>query len=362
MMTSRERIQRLIVEKEPADRVGLYDHFWPETRRDYWVNEGYPDEETPPEDYFGYDIQGFWPLSEAGALKGQDGMVEEAEEWKIFRNGYGATCKYWKNKSGTPEHLGFEVTSRADWDAVKGTLSEVDPSRCELEGARKLLAGAKESGRFTTFGHTFVIETMRNMLGDLEMLPALLLEPEWIHDICRAYTDFYKAHLAYVYEEVGRPDAMWVYEDLGFTNGLFASPKTIRELLLPYYKELVSFFKNDYGLPVLIHTCGDIREAVPMIIEAGFDCLQPMEAKAGCDVLELADTYGKAISYMGNINVQVLNTNDKEKVRAEVERKMGGMIERRMPYILHSDHSLPPDVRMATYSFLVELHAEQGSY
>ena len=79
-------------------------------------------------------------------------------------------------------------------------------------------------------------------------------------------------------------------------------------------------------------------------------------------VLELADTYGNALSYMGNINVQVLNTNDKAKVRAEVQRKMGGMIERRMPYILHSDHSIPPDVRMETYRYMLELHAEHGAY
>jgi len=169
-------------------------------------------------------------------------------------------------------------------------------------------------------------------------------------------------HLDHVLDTVGRPDGIWIYEDLGFTNGLFASPKTIRELFLPYYKEMIGFFKNDYGLSVLIHTCGDIREAVPIIIEAGWDCLQPMEAKAGVDVLDLADTYGNQIAYMGNINVQVLETNDRATVRDEVMRKMSGMIERRLPYTLHSDHSLPPDIRMATYQYMLELHAEHGSY
>jgi uroporphyrinogen decarboxylase len=133
-------------------------------------------------------------------------------------------------------------------------------------------------------------------------------------------------------------------------------------LFLPYYKELIHLYKHDYGLPCLIHSCGDIRQAVPIIIEAGWDCLQPMEAKAGVDVLQLADTYGNKLAYMGNINVQVLNTNNRDKVRAEVMRKMGGMIERRLPYILHSDHSIPPDVRMATYQYMLELHKEHGRY
>jgi uroporphyrinogen decarboxylase len=113
---------------------------------------------------------------------------------------------------------------------------------------------------------------------------------------------------------------------------------------------------------VLIHTCGDIREAVPIIIEAGFDCLQPMEAKAGVDVLKLADAYGNRLAYMGNIDVTVLNKNDRAKVREEVLRKMGGMIERHLPYILHSDHSIPPDVRLETYRYMLELHREHGCY
>jgi len=361
-MTSKERIHRLIVEKQPADRVGLYESWWPETLRDYWIKEGYPDKDLSPAKHFGYDLVTMWPVPDAGPLSGQDGVVEESDQWQIFRNGYGATLKQWKHKSGTPEHIDFTIKTRQDWNKVKGSLLDLDLSRTRPEEARKMLAEARRDQRFCCFGFLYCIELMRATIGDMVMLPSLLLEPDWIHDMLRTWTDFFKTHYAYVLDNVGKPDAIWVFEDLGFTNGLFASPKTIRELFLPYYKEMVSFFKNDYDLPVLIHSCGDIREAVPIIIEAGFDCLQPMEAKAGCDVLEFADTYGNAISYMGNINVQVLNTNDKDKVRAEVERKMGGMIERRMPYILHSDHSVPPDVRMATYSFMLELHAEQGRY
>ncbi len=361
-MTSKERIRQLIVEKEPADRVGLFEHYWPETIRDYWPQEGYPDKDTPPAEHFGYDIRSMWPIPDPGPLKGKDGVVEESDEWRIFKNGYGSTCKYWKNKSGTPEHIDFTIKTREDWDRVKETLRELDPTRTNLDGARQLLDEARAGERFSCFGFLFLVELMRAIIGDLVMLPSLLLEPEWIRDVGRVYTDFFKTHFAYVLDEVGRPDGIWMYEDLGFTNGLFASPQTIRELLLPYYRELVSFFTDDYGLPVLIHTCGDIREAVPILIEAGIQCLQPMEAKAGVNVLDLADTYGNRLAYMGNIDVTVLNTNDPDKVRDEVMRKMGGMIERRLPYILHSDHSIPPDVRMKTYEQMLEIHRQHGTY
>lgn len=80
-------------------------------------------------------------------------------------------------------------------------------------------------------------------------------------------------------------------------------------MIFPYEKAFVSFLK-DYGLPVILHSCGDVRKVIPLIIDAGFDCLQPMEAKAGCNVTEIAKTYGRKISYMGNINVVPLSTND----------------------------------------------------
>ena len=144
-----------------------------------------------------------------------------------------------------------------------------------------MLSSTKQEGRYSCYGFCFIFEIMRASLGDVLMLESLLLEPEWVHDICRVYTDFYKQHFAHVIAEAGKPDGIFMYEDLGFTNGLFASPKTLRELILPYYKEIVGMFKHDYGLDVLVHSCGDIRQAVPLFIEAGIDCLQPMEAKAG---------------------------------------------------------------------------------
>jgi hypothetical protein len=42
---------------------------------------------------------------------------------------------------------------------------------------------------------------------------------------------------------------------------------------------MVDFF-HGYGLPVILHTCGSTAQALPLILEAGFDGLNPMERKA----------------------------------------------------------------------------------
>ena len=130
---------------------------------------------------------------------------------------------------------------------------------------------------------------------------------------------------------------------------------------MPYEKAFVSFLK-DYGLPVLMHSCGDIRKAVPLMIDAGFDCLQPMEAKAGNDVLEFARIYGNQISYMGNINIVPLSTNDPAAVRAEIEPKVKELNRLRIPYFFHSDHSIPPNVSFETYKLALQIFQENSRY
>jgi hypothetical protein len=38
-----------------------------------------------------------------------------------------------------------------------------------------------------------------------------------------------------------------------------------------------SFQLPNHGWPVILHTDGDVRPQVPLFLEAGYDCLQPLE-------------------------------------------------------------------------------------
>ncbi|HUU69343.1 MAG TPA: uroporphyrinogen decarboxylase family protein [Planctomycetota bacterium] len=358
-MTSREIIAALL-RREIPERMGIYEHYWGETVP-AWQKQGFP-ETAKVEDYFGYDIQGVGGWFDTGIRPGfQEEVIEETDEWKVRKDGRGATLKYWKAKSGTPEHIAFEVTTPEAWRPFRESLLTLNTKRIDIDAMRTAMKEATPTGRFRVYGHLFIFETMRGTLGDVCMLESFLLEPEWIKDFCRVYTEHYKIHYDYIFREVGLPDGMFIYEDLGFRNGLFCSPRTLAELVIPFYKELVGFF-HDHKLPVILHRCGDIRQAVPLIIEAGFDCLQPMEAKAGNDVLEFAKLYGTKLSYMGNIDVTVLNRNDDRLTRAEVEHKVGTLAKMRIPYIFHSDHSLPPDINFGTYKLAVETFRKLGKY
>ncbi|MGI5916097.1 MAG: uroporphyrinogen decarboxylase family protein [Anaerolineae bacterium] len=389
MTTSRELINDLLRGRK-AGCVGLVDSPWGDTLA-AWVHQGYPVhtvykevgeecwredgkrvevevageyvEPVPPWQHFGYDMAGVSPWLDIMPLRDVNDLVEETDEWEIRRNGAGASLKYWKHKSGTPEHIDFRMTSRAVWESdYRPHLLEWDPARVKVEENRKALHQAQEAGVWAHFGQMFVWELMRQSMGDVTMYESLLLDPAWVRDYCRVYTDFFKRYFAYMFEAVGMPDGVWIYEDLGYKNGLFASPALLESLIFPYYRELVAFF-HEYDLPVVLHTCGSTAQALPLIIEAGFDALNPMERKAvGNDPFVFAEQYGDRIAFIGGLDTRVFESNDRELIRREVTDYIVGMKERGARLVFGSDHSISPNTHYDSYCYALEVYREHMLY
>jgi len=147
---------------------------------------------------------------------------------------------------------------------------------------------------------------------------------------------------------------------MGFKNRPFMSPDMYRELILPGHQRTVGWAK-ERGLPVIMHSCGMVEPLLPHMIEAGIDCLQVIEVKAGMDLLKLYREYGERLSFMGGIDVRTLYSNDSALVNAELEAKVP-IVKGNYGYVLHSDHSIPNTVSYDTYCYFVERGLGLGRY
>ena len=364
MQNSREVIDALL-RKGPAERVGVNDSPWHDTLRK-WVEQGYPtDDKGEPvgaAGHFGYDMAGAGGWFDWQPKRDVNDVLEETDEWKIVRNGSGAALKWWKNKSGTPEHIDFTMTSREIWEAeYRPHLLEADRGRVDVDGTAKNLVARKAEGFWAFYGNQFIWENMRASMGDVCMYESLVLDPGWIHDYNRVYTDFWKTYYAILIAEAGKPDGVWVYEDLGYKQRLFASPKVLGELIFPYYAELVAFF-HGYDLPVVLHTCGFTEPALDMIVEAGFDALHPMEVKAGNDPLRIAKAYKDSLAFVGGLDARVLESGDREYIRREVTALIGGMKAMGARYVFASDHSLSTNIDYDDYRYALDVYREHMAY
>jgi uroporphyrinogen decarboxylase len=390
METLRQVVDNLLRGK-PAERVGLRGAPWGDTIA-AWVEQGYPtrmvykevgdqrwrredgrsvdveeageyEEPVPAWEHFGYDMVGAGPWVDIMPLRDHSELVEETDEWEVKRNGAGAALKYWKHKSGTPEHIDFTMTTREVWERdYRPHLLDLDPARVDVPKMRENMATLTEAQVWTHYGHMFIWESMRQSMGDVTLYQSLLLDPEWVHDYNRVYTDFYKTHFAYMFEQVGKPDGIWIYEDLGYKNGLFASPKVLGELIFPYYAELNDFF-HSYDLPVVLHTCGSTKAALPLIVDAGFDALNPMERKAkDNDPFAFAEQYGDRLAFVGGLDARVFETNDRDTIRREVTAFMEGMKARGARLVFASDHSISTNTRYDSYRYALDVYREHMMY
>lgn len=364
MQTGREVIGSMF-RRQPAQRVALSENIWGDTHRS-WVAQGYPTnakgDPVSPAEHFAFDLVGAGGWFDCLPLRGHSELLEETEAWTIKRNGAGAAFKYWKRKSGTPEHVDFRMISREVWEReYRPHLLNVDRERLKIEDTRKNLERQRAAGRFAVYGHLFVWENMRQSMGDICLYESLLLDPGWIHDYNRVYTDFFINHFRVLFEEAGVPDGLHIHEDMGYRNGLFCSPKTFQTLIFPYYRELVDF-SHSYGVPILLHTCGCVTEALPLIAEAGFDYLDPMERKAGCDPFAYVEQYRDKFVFRGGLDVRVLETHDRDVIRREVTNLVEGMKVRGARYIFSSDHSISTNVLYQDYQYAVDVYREHMQY
>ena len=133
-----------------------------------------------------------------------------------------------------------------------------------------------------------------------------------------------------------------------------------RELLFPAHRRLFQW-AHERKLPVILHSDGLVEPLLPDLIEAGIDCLQPLEVKAGMDLLRVKRRFGDRIALIGGMDARVLETNDLAAVRAELEAKLPGAMAGG-GYVLQVDHSVSNLVDYSTYKFFVETGLRLGSY
>jgi uroporphyrinogen decarboxylase len=360
-LTSRERMVR-ILKRQPVDRIGAYESFWSDTHRK-WAAQGHVGKDESLEDHFRFDLRLCGAFNLVADLDFKEEIVEETEETKLVRSGNGAVLRWWKNKSGTPEHVDFLVKDRAGWEAFARphlVNAANDRRRINFEAYRNARAKCAQGDLFFCWAGVNVFECMHPVCGHENMLVGMADDPAWVADMCGVYAELIVRLMETLFAQEGRPDGIWFWEDMGFKGRPFMSPTMYRQIIWPAHRRTFDF-AHSLHLPVIVHSCGMVESLVPGLIEAGMDCLQAMEVKAGMDLVELKQRYGDRIAFIGGLDVRTLVANDRRAIQAELDRKLpaamagGG-------YCLHSDHSIPDQVEYQTYRFFLQRGLEMGTY
>lgn len=348
-MTGVERIGRQL-NLQQVDRIGVAEEFWQETKT-IWRQQG-KISDANINHLLQMDMDTLWPFNYKIHPELEDRLVAEDEDTRTFIDGNGATLRRHKRHASTPEHIGYAISNREEWEEKGKPFITPSQERIDFENYRKSRDLCREDNRFFCWSGVNVFEQMHPICGHENLLMGIALDPGWIKEMSAIYAELNINLMETLFAEEGEPDGIWFYEDMGFKGRPFMSPEMYCELIMPYHKRTIDY-AHGRGLKVIMHSCG--------YVEAGIDCLEAMEVKAGMDLLRIYRNFGDRIALMGGLDARPVASNDLEGIRKELEEKIP-IVKSKYGFILHTDHSIPESTEFETYVYFKELGLRLGTY
>jgi uroporphyrinogen decarboxylase len=104
--------------------------------------------------------------------------------------------------------------------------------------------------------------------------------------------------------------------DYGFNNGPFISPEKFKEFITPYMTEFITY-THKLGIPVIMHSDGDLKLLLDQIYSTGVDGYQSVDPQGGMDIKAVRAKYPDWI-LMGNVNCAMMQTGTENEMRESV--------------------------------------------
>ena len=356
---------------EEADRIPVGDAFWGSFFERWRSELGLPDD---------IDIHAYYDLDWTVTTPNMDPhikqfeVLEETFEHVIVRTGFEALIRK-KFADPMPQWLGFETDTIEKAEAFE--FDDPWDDRRFLSAGDNQIAGVgdgfsrnspawvetvkKLHPDFPVYGSQCEAnEYMTRIVGPENLLLWIALYPERFGRFIERTNEFALECLkAQIEAADGLLDGIVIWGDVAYKKDMFFSPVYWRRYYKPGLKAMVDVC-HEFGLPVIYHGCGNISRIVEDFIEVGVDALNPLETKAGLDVVDLRRKYGHRIAFCGNMNVIDWAEKSQEELKAIVLRKLNAA--KGGGFIFQSDHSIPSNISGQDYEYVVNLVREYGQY
>lgn len=202
---------------------------------------------------------------------------------------------------------------------------------------------------FSMFERAWTLRGMENVLMDM------VAEPDFMDALLDAIRDW---NLKVLDKALEYPfDGFMFGDDWGQQKGLIMGPTYWRRFIKPRVARMYDKAKQN-GKFVLQHSCGDINELFPDLIEIGLDVYQTFQPEI-YDIKAVKREYGSDLTFWGGISTQrVLPWVTPDEVR-KVTREMIEVMGVGGGYIAGPTHAVPGDVPPENIVAMVEEFGEQ---
>jgi uroporphyrinogen decarboxylase len=365
-----ERMNKALHHQEP-DRVPISDFFWGGFVRRWRQELGLPGDADP---YVHYDLDWIVTVPNMDPRIKQFEIIKEDDEEVLVHTGFLTTIRKLFSFP-MPEQISWDTDTIEKLEAMEFD-DPADPRRF-YSGGDNQIAGVgdgfvrdlppwidtvKEKRRdFPVYGSMIeASECVTRLLGQMNTLMWIGEYPERFGEqILRIGEFYFQCAKAAIDAAEGLLDGFVIWGDVAYRDSMFFAPDYWRTYYKPTVARMIDLC-HQHGLPVIYHGCGAVQPILRDYIEIGLDAYNPLEAKAGLDVVELRRELGHRLAFCGNGNIPLWESGDKEAIRREVLHKLnaakgGGLI-------FQSDHSVSSSVAGTTYDYIVKLVRQYGQY
>jgi hypothetical protein len=356
---------------EEADRVPISDFFWGS-----FIDRWRKDLSLPADTdiYRHYDLDWIVTVPNMDPHIRPFEILEETLEYVLVRTGFEAVIK---KKSGDPmpAFLKFETDRIEKLESF--CFDDPADERRYFKAGDNQIAGVGD--RFVLNSPAWV-ETVKSFYPDFPVYGSVCEGYEMLWRVIGSenamlWIGLYPDEIGRFVERIGTfalgitksqikaargmLDGMVIWGDVAYRRDMLFSPDYWRQHFKPVVKAIVDECHSN-GLPVIYHGCGNVRRIFDDFIEIRVDAYNPLEAKAGLDVVELRRKYGHKIGFCGNLDVITWAHGTREDIKKMVLTKLnaakgGGLI-------VQSDHSVPSNVSGQNYDYVIRLVREYGRY
>ena len=366
-MTHRERFLATMQYSSP-DRCPLLDfNFWDETLP-AWHEQGLDSKwkRSNAHRYFGLDesigggdreITLGLPVYVGLAPGFERKVIKDLGDEEIIRDTDGVFLQVHKHHVSIPPHVGHTLVDRDSWQKqYLPRLKPDDPARFAENWSQTVdQVNQGADGKIITMVGGSLFGWLRDWMGMEHIALVPYDDPAWFEEMVTALADVAVACLEKVHAAGVQFQWMTMWEDMCYNAGPLLSPAFFKKYLVPQYKRITELARA-CGCQVVSLDCdGKIDDLLPMWLEAGVNCMFPVEIGDWADPLRFREQYGRDLLMMGGFDKHILAKSPTE-IDVEIERltplvEAGG-------YIPFCDHRVPPDVPLANYEHYTAMARE----
>ncbi len=358
-LSHRERLRRTL-RGQPVDRVpDLEFGAWPQTL-ERWRQEGMQIEPPGPTTYDG-PLERYFHTDDAEYGLGvpvnvglcpaiQEEVLEDRGTHVILRDADGATVEQLKPEYGAsiPRYIRYMIQTRQDWERLRDERLDPDhPDRIS-----PMIDEWVEHLRSADYPVSLWLGSLygwiRNWMG-VERLSVMLFDDRpLVEEMMEHLTRLTLSVLERLAGKGLQVDLSGWWEDMCYNHGPLISPRLFRELMVPRYKRVTDFLRQEFGCEYNMLDCdGNIHQLVPLWLEGGINVMFPLES-AHTDAYRIMDEFPGRVAIRGGFDKRALIAGP-EAIEAEFARLLP--LIRRGRFIPHTDHRVPPDVSYEHYLY-----------